>query len=253
MIIRKYKLYNESNSTPTLEKFASDLLDVSRKFSNLPEDLWATSLAKTNRDPNTDLTLFKQRMIGKGWTKESITELFKIEDVTNYVESIDGRINSMNAIVDLYLIYCKTITNTEFEFEVGGSLPPLDMPEEASIRYSYGYHKTKYGKLINQLAFSSTLRYKQLSMENINILFSWSEVPYMSSVDVENIEEFIDININLLTIKLDMRKIYLEIQTGGYFENEEPEYEDFVQSWINYLQEIVDDYEYIKTDLILKV
>ena len=267
MIIKKYSLYKESNSNPTLEKFAIDLYYVSEKFGS-KESLYGTNIAKTNRDPNSDLNLFKQRMLTKGWNTSAIIDLFKSEeDVTRYVDvnNIDedaevSRIGSMNGLVDLYLMYCQTLTDTTSKYNfIYGGVGELDsdiLPEEAVIRYEYGCHKTKYGKLANSVTFTNTGQYKRLVWENSDELYFWKRVPLLENVDSDELQDIISNFVTKveedLTLKINMKGAFSELQLNNLL-GADIEYEDFVQECITYFSEIFDDCEYIKTDLILKI
>lgn len=266
MIIKKYSLYKESNSNPSLEKFAIDLYHVSGKFGH-KESLYGNSLARTNRDPNSDLNLFKQRMLTKGWDNSSIIELFKAEeDVTRYVDVYEldedadvNRIDQMNGIVDLYLIYCQSLTGTtdKYNFVYGGMGQADDdiVVNEAIIRYEYGCHKTKYGKLANSVTFKSVEQYKSLVFQNVDELFYWKRIPMLDGIEDDTIsllKQFITKDEDELTLNINMKGVYSELQHDSAIDTD-IEYEDFVEECITYFSEIFDDCEYIRTDLKLKV
>jgi hypothetical protein len=264
MIIKKYNLYKESSSNPTLEKFVIDLYSVCAKFGS-QISLYGNELAKTNRDPNSDLNLFKQRMLAKGWDKSTVVQLFESEeDVTRYVD-IDEEfeedlhpISQMNGLVDLYLMYCESLTGQKkykFEFGGGGGHNPDDLVAEATMRYAYGYHKTKYGKLANSVVFPSVEEYKKLVFQGIDDMFYWKHIPMLEDLDddaISQLSQFVQKDEATLQFKIDLKGVFHELQHENIFEGE-VEYEDFVQECITYFGEIFEEYEYVKTDLILNI
>lgn len=264
MIIKKYTLYKESNNIDmTLVKFINDLLDIcnvmTRKKNN-NSMLWATSLSKLNRDPQSDLNIFKQRMLGKGWDKEAITHLFNTEDVTRQIndnEELQNRfheigsghsIDSQNGMIDLFLIWCDSISGKNHDFIFGGYGPDADS-NEAVTRYNYGYHRTKYGKIYVETTFTTIDNFKQKTFEEAyTLLDTMANIKYDDLLEL--IEDgYITKNQEDLSISLDMLNIYHELGDNDKLNGKE--YEEFVEECIENIDEVFESYSYEKTTLKL--
>jgi hypothetical protein len=271
MIIKKYNIYKESlnENEITLEKFANDLLDICHIImkSRKPSSLWATNLARSNRDPQSDLNLFKQRMLNKGWDSTSIIELFNKEDVTKSIENLHERcqkigtypqIDNQNGMIDLYLMWCESISKKGYNFGFGGVGDNSE--EEATIRYNYGYHRTKYGKLYIESTFGTMENFKDKAFRQIEIIFSESStIPflanrhnYSSSPLIQDMigEGFIVKDEGDKSLRLEMNHIYDVIVKNGLIP-EGVDYEEFVEKWIDHFAERFDSYSYNKTTLKL--
>ncbi len=66
-----------------------------------------------------------------------------------------------------------------------------DYPEEAIIRYSYGYHKTKYGQLIMEQSGITQEDFEKYASKGfcIELINNWSEFFYAKMEDFVIIEE----------------------------------------------------------------
>lgn len=268
MIIKKYTLYKESNNTDmTLVKFINDLLDIcdimTRKKNN-NSMLWATSLSKLNRDPQSDLNIFKQRMLGKGWDKEAIIHLFNTEDVTRSFiddnEDLEDRfgeigsgssIDAQNGMIDLFLMWCDSISGKDHDISFGGVGPGGDS-DEAITRYNYGYHRTKYGKLYVESTFTTIDNFKEMAFEEAyTLLDTLTDIaPYEDLLEL--IEDgYITKNKEDLSISLNMSNIYHDLSDNNKLYSKNIDYESFVEECIETLDKVFESYSYEKTTLKL--
>ena len=119
---------------------------------------------KDNVFPEEDYKEFQNRMDSKGFPFDLIKEIFSKESdrllgsiasdrtETDIFEEIRrSPLDSQNGQIDTYLYFTVKRLGLDYKkVELGG--PGWggieDYPEEAIIRYSYGYHKTKYGQLM---------------------------------------------------------------------------------------------------------
>ena len=261
MIIKKYTLYKESNNTDmTLVKFINDLLDICNMMTKKNDNnsmLWATSLSKLNRDPQSDLNIFKQRMLGKGWDKEVIIHLFNTEDITRRIDNEDlndrfreigsgDSIYAQNGMIDLFTMWCDSISGKDHDLVFGGVGPGGDSTE-AIVRYNYGYHRTKYGKIYVESAFTTIDNFKEKAFEEaFELLDSIINIKYEDILEL--IEDgYITKNKENLSISLDMLNIYHELDDNGKLSGKE--YEEFVEECIENLHEVFESYSYEKTTL----
>ena len=108
-----------------------------------------SDVCKKDGDPDEDFNEMQDFMNSKGFTIEKIKEIFSEEN--NIVDAYN-RLDSISATVDVY--FYKLFEKLGFDNSIvslGGSgwcdwkSGELD---EAFIRYSYGYHNTKYGQLM---------------------------------------------------------------------------------------------------------
>jgi len=165
------------------------ILDV---FSDGPN--YSTLCKKEDQDPEEDYREHQRLMDEKGFTFDVIKEIFSKEadklvgkyasdsgDKDIFVEIHQSPLDSQNGDIDTYLYFTVKRLGLDYNrIELGGpSWSSIkDYPEEAIIRYSYGYHKTKYGQLmmaqsgVNQKEFEEEAS-KGFCIELIN---NWSDL-----------------------------------------------------------------------------
>ena len=113
-------------------------------------DRWYSVSAKNEGvdiSPEDDFKLVNKYMIEKGWGSKTISELSKGFDGKGNMLTLNQKLIEDNpsrcAPIDYYLF---KITDEEFPLQ-GYSWDGIE-DEELIIRYSYGFHKTKYGKVL---------------------------------------------------------------------------------------------------------
>ncbi len=114
-----------------------------------------SDVCKKNGDPDKDFNEMQDFMDSKGFTIEKIKELFSKENnqkIGLTIVDTYNQLDSISASVDVY--FYKLFEKLGLDNSIvslGGSgwcdwkIGELD---EAFIRYSYGYHNTKYGQLM---------------------------------------------------------------------------------------------------------
>jgi hypothetical protein len=108
-------------------------------------------LCKTNNSPEKDFENFQNHLNETGWTIKKIRNKYSDVELISIYRSLDN----INGLVDIYFykLFEKFGINKDI-VELGGSgwNDIWVTEDEASIRYSYGYHNTEYGMLfINQI------------------------------------------------------------------------------------------------------
>ena len=108
-----------------------------------------SDVCKKDGDPDKDFNEMQDLMNSKGFTIEKIKEIFSEE---NTIVDVYNQLDCISATVDVY--FYKLFEKLGLDNSIvslGGSgwcdwkIGELD---EAFIRYSYGYHNTKYGQLM---------------------------------------------------------------------------------------------------------
>ena len=107
-----------------------------------------SDMCKTNDDPDEDFNRFQKRLDELGWTIEKIGKEFSDNELNRIYDFCD----SQNGLVDIYFYKLfEKLNKHELKEKVslgGHGWEDYHVNEdEAFIRYSYGYHNTKYGKL----------------------------------------------------------------------------------------------------------
>jgi len=125
---------------------------------------FSTLCKRENQDPEEDYKEHQKEIDAKGFTFDVIKKIFSKEadkivgkwakdsgDRDIFVELHQGSLQEMNGDIDTYLYFTVKRLGLDYKkIELGGPSwsGVEDYPEEAIIRYSYGYHKTKYGQLM---------------------------------------------------------------------------------------------------------
>lgn len=105
-----------------------------------------SELSKTNNSPEEDFEKFQRHLDETGWTIEKIRK----EHTDEQLISLYDRLDSVNGLVDIYFFFLfkKLGLDDDIVSLGGGGWEDYYVTDdEAFIRYSYGYHTTKYGKL----------------------------------------------------------------------------------------------------------
>jgi len=163
-------------------------------------------MAQSDRDPMRDADVVESDLYDEGWTDENLKKLF-----TQFREDLMNDLNSESrGGFDVFLYNW-----TNGEFPLGGSELDSTYHEELLIKYSYGWNKTKYGRLLlkqNNLLDNFTElvanSYKEETLTNhINYLMSPGNVAnnYIPNDKRKNIfkkiNQFIKVDKNVITVK----------------------------------------------------
>jgi hypothetical protein len=131
--------------------------DFAESIKNCAMGRSYSDLCKTKQDPSKDFDQIQKELEDDcGWNLESIKNLFssEIDAITfqqfqDFINSYDLDRNNGMTDVYLYILAEKLGQNSEM-VELGGSgwCEYATEEDEILIRYSYGYHHTKYGELM---------------------------------------------------------------------------------------------------------
>ena len=111
---------------------------------------------KKDANPEDDYQQMQSLLDRKGWNFESIKNLFSEEanklmdsDFMDWFNS-SGQLGSKNGHCDVYLYFtAKNLGLDSNQISLGGDgWASYNGDDEIWIRYSYGYHQTKYGQLM---------------------------------------------------------------------------------------------------------
>ena len=167
-----------------------------------------SSLCKRkNQDPEEDYKKYQKEMDAKGFTFDVIKEIFSKEadkivgkwakdsdDRDIFVELHQSSLEEINGDIDTYLYFTVKRLGLDYKkVELGGPgwSGMVDEPEESIIRYSYGYHKTKYGQLMMEQLGITQEDFKEYASKGfcIKLINNWSEFFYAKMEDFVIIEE----------------------------------------------------------------
>ena len=118
---------------------------------------------KTEANPEGDYQEMQKLLDKKGWNFESIKNLFSEEANELVKKDFDGwfnsygKLDSLNGHCDVYLYFtAKNLgLNTDIISLGGDGWAGYNEGDEIWIRYSYGYHQTKYGQLmLDQIGYT---------------------------------------------------------------------------------------------------
>jgi hypothetical protein len=118
---------------------------------------------KTEANPEGDYQEMQKLLDKKGWNFESIKNLFSEEANELVKKDFDGwfnsygKLDSLNGHCDVYLYFtAKNLgVNTDIISLGGDGWAGYNEGDEIWIRYSYGYHQTKYGQLmLDQIGYT---------------------------------------------------------------------------------------------------
>ena len=153
------KSYTRDEITQLRDDWKEAIFDVLGRGPNF------SSLCKReSQDPEEDYKEHQKEMDAKGSTFDVIKEIFSKEadkivgkwasdsdDKDIFVELHQSSLEEINGDIDTYLYFTVKRLGLDYkkvEFGGPGWSGMEGYPEEAIIRYSYGYHKTKYGQLM---------------------------------------------------------------------------------------------------------
>ncbi len=173
--------------------------DFAESIKNCSMGSSYSGLCKSKDDPNKDFEQIQKELEDDcGWNFESIRNLF-IEQVNTIVfQNFEEFINSYgldnkNGLVDIYLYKLAEKLGHDpniVELGGGGWCDYTTDKDEILIRYSYGYHHTKYGELMLKQAGISKERFIEESFNELKNIWI-SEIcngDFMEYISIERSE-----------------------------------------------------------------
>ncbi len=157
-------------------------------------------LCKRDADPAEDYKEFQKEMDSKGFNFDLIKEIFskgsdELLGTDIFIEIHESPLEEKNGEIDTYLYFTVKRLGLDYKkVELGGpSWSGIDdYPEEAIIRYSYGYHKTKYGQLMMEQLGITQKEFEEYASKGfcIELINNWYDFfPYVKMKDYVIIEE----------------------------------------------------------------
>jgi hypothetical protein len=196
-------------------------------------------MAQSDRDPMRDADIVESDLYDEGWTDENLKKLF-----TQFREDLMNDLNSESR--GGFDVFLYNWTNGEFPLS-GGNVGTRDY-EELLIKYSYGWNKTKYGRLLlkqNNLLDNFTElvanSYKEETLTNhINYLMSPGNVvnnmiPNDKRKNIfKKIDQFIKVDKNVITVKYKKIVDTINLIMFINFDNNPEE----MYSYLDFIQEL---------------
>lgn len=177
-MIKKYQSFFESITIKlSIEKafknFCETLIECGYELTKNSDSRAYNSynyVAQENKgdlDPEVDFREIDEYMSENGWDLKNVNQL--IDGITNFTDKIEREGVSQTAAVDYYLY---KITKKEFPLQgYKWDLVAMDDPDpeinEFVIRFSYGWHKTRYGKLVILQNMKSIKEFILASFKNL--------------------------------------------------------------------------------------
>lgn len=181
--IVKYKQFIVESDDNSVEK----IIDLREKFHELLLSLENLSFTvrsysdccKTKNDPNEDFEKIQEFMDSNGFTLSKIKYLFSEEnnkecgyDIIDFYFGDNSQLSSLNsecASVDIYLYKLFEILGLDKDIIAlgGDGWATQTDEEEVFIRYRYGYHKTKYGKMMLDQMKISEEKFIEISLAGL--------------------------------------------------------------------------------------
>jgi hypothetical protein len=255
-MIRKYrKFFEELKITKELSAqeafldFIDDLKECVHYHKYEYEGQFAKSYShsaqdrRENGDPEEDFKLVNNYMSKKGWTLETMRELADEYGKDSFNLRIEDINPSRCAPIDyyLYVITEKTFPLQGYSWDIfsdDGDMTGDPMQNEYLIRFGYGWHNTKYGKLCIEQNLGSVDNFlKKVKQQIPSYLISlftykrdWKIISFEFDVD-KWIDEFLDMDGSLYAHLDDLYDL-----SSPYF-IKPLEYEDFCNRFIDGVKE----------------
>jgi hypothetical protein len=184
-MIKKYKLFLESNVSfeDEYESFKENLEGCIDHYKDIAGDKdfafdhcysYTAQDGREYLDPDADYEKIKDYMSDHGWPESRVKHL--IENLPNFNKRVIRDNPGACAASDVYLY---NITKKQFPlqgFDWGVEMTDRDLSEmsidemnedELMIRFRYGWHKTKYGKLVIEQNLGSISEFIKLCYQGI--------------------------------------------------------------------------------------
>jgi len=163
-------------------------------------------MAQSDRDPMRDADIVESDLYDEGWTDDNLKKLF-----TQFREDLMNDLNSESR--GGFDVFLYNWTNGEFPLS-GEGVMSGDY-DELLVKYSYGWNKTKYGRLLlkqnnlldNFQQYVATA-YKEITLSNYisylitpgNVANNWIPSDKRKNI-FKKINQFIKVQGNVITVK----------------------------------------------------
>jgi hypothetical protein len=196
------KSYTADEITQLRDDWKDAILEVLGSGPN-----FSTLCKREKQDPEEDYREHQKEIDAKGFTFDVIKKIFSKEadkivgkwakdsgDRDIFVDLDQSPLEEMNGDIDTYLYF--TVKRLGLDYKkvlLGGPgwSGIEDYPEEAIIRYSYGYHKTKYGQLMMEQLGITQQDFEQYASKGfcIELINNWYDFFSCKMEDFVIIEE----------------------------------------------------------------
>jgi hypothetical protein len=162
-IISRIQLKVPGKWSDKIYELRDDFEESVEQMSGFFPGYFSDMCKKTEANPEDDYQEMQKLLDKKGWNFESIKNLFSEEanelvkkDFATWFNSY-GKLDSLNGHCDVYLYFtAKNLGLNPDVISLGGDgWAGYNEGDEIWIRYSYGYHQTKYGQLmLDQIGYT---------------------------------------------------------------------------------------------------
>ena len=235
MSLKKYGQFIKEDNNETFGETVEKLKEI----------LWGNSysnMCKTNGDPNTEFNEIQTEMDDFGWTLDRIKKYFETNDFFKEVEKHD--LQWVSGEMDIYLYkLAEKLGLDKNKIQLGGGgwadmIHYVDEdinPSEALIRYTYGYHKTHYGKLMLYQAKCTEEEFRLIALPGLmdfitdkfektvfKTLLNVSWETYRKNVSYDDLkgDMVVDLDGERITIYVDQIADKLTTHEDNYYEME---------------------------------
>ena len=176
MLLKKYNKFFEDTHGLSVDERFLDFVDRVKEcndgssYSNLAKD------RGINFDPEEDFAEIDEKMSENGWDQTAIKGLIDEMGQSTFNAMVDNAYPSQCGSVDYYLY---KLTNGEFKLsgmdwsdfmgEENMTFSGDALENELLIKFGYGWHNTKYGKLIIEQNLGSVEKFVQVAKEQVPI------------------------------------------------------------------------------------
>jgi len=198
----------KSYTRDEIRQLRDDWVDAIMEISENNGVSFSSLCKRDAADPEKDYKEFQKEMDSKGFPFDLIKEIFSKEsdkligsiaydgpDTDIFAEIHQSPLEEKNGEIDTYLYFTVKRLGLDYKKVLLGG-PGWsgidDYPEEAIIRYSYGYHKTKYGQLMMEQLGINQEEFEEYASKGfcIELIKNWgSFFSYVRMEDFVIIEE----------------------------------------------------------------
>lgn len=222
---------------------------------------------KENAIPEQDYSEMQNLLGLKGWDFESIKNIFK-PDVNEILHSdffnwVSGHnLDNKTGYCDVYLYFtAKNLGLDENRIYLGGEgWATYDDKDETWIRYKYGYHQTRYGKMYLQQIGWTIEQFEKRAIDYLqeDLEENWDDILCKVQIDKTDSEkrDFINKNIDIKdfsVVEEDRMIIYCKNIADKFNSsfNSKINGEDISSLFFKYLEWLPHDAEFIEGDLVI--
>ena len=259
----------KNNNTTKLQNLREDFYEsLEEMLDEFRTSYFSNLCKKENAIPEQDYSEMQNILDIKGWDFESIKNIFKPEvneilhsDFFNWVSG--HNLDNKTGYCDVYLYFtAKNLGLDENRIYLGGEgWATYDDKDEIWIRYKYGYHQTRYGKLYLQQIGCTIEQFEKIAIDYLqeDLEENWDNI--LNKIEIDKTDsiikrDFINKNIDIKdfsVVEEERMVIYCKNIADKFNSsfNSRITGEDISNLFFKYLEWLPHDAELIEDDLII--